>query len=1186
MKYLSNQQNRVRTAGLDANNIEPSNVIWRTDQADKAGGGDVTLTGDYTGQVDVAVDIQIVDNTISGAPSVSDPVFSGVGNGVISAVAADATVDVQAITITLVDMGTANLPAQAPFQGVIIEALVTGTDGNDITVTINRTGVISLGTIYSLPHDLQTGGDGNLGDEWNFGNSLIDARTGDVDPNPANTPRVRFGIDPQVYRLYKTFDGTAYTYFTTPDVVRPVGQGAKVFTAFGTYTITVHNGVDADEVYVGITTLYDALIALQSSAMVHIVGVGGGPAVIVNDLHPNGMAIDDLSVYTDTSVQNVVGNGSTSVQRAALDLNFTTSQSGSTENVVFTCTANATHNSETWDVYGSNSGALPSATTGIPYVGGAYTALIPSVNLDGGGVSADASILVELILIDRVAGEVPPSLCVVSPRMGSAVHDGVWEFRFSSRPADPCECNSGELIGAPSDFCLGLSTEGGGEVALSPVFLRRQRLVTALRTFIEDNTTPPQTVDDGDVQWLKTSAAIFADTLAQLALETATINYPLWQATHLYHPGDIIEDTGTGGASDSRFIAVQLADGTSGASSPTWPVLDGAVTDGTVVWVNLGKKPLVVYDAAFSDWKTDAALIGGQNNPQNYPAWAPGMAIGRLVTGVVPTQQNGFRYFPDAYTGAPWNQAVTGTVEPHWPIVDAATVGEFCVTDTETTSEIKWIAYPYPDLAVSPGVTDTYYDRYRAQMSEVLLAAGIDTNFEQASDNGDGCWLDAKASAWFAYTGSDRPYAPIQPGVYYHTSASECGATGNIVYNSTHEWGFGPKFGCPDKLKFGDIIRVTITGTGNSAGGANGYQQGDTFTATVVHADPLQLTGGQDGDDTLTWSVTGTVHGLFAPYGLVTTEPFDPVANTYLDAGLTFLITPGAIDFRLGDSFRFEVEGGRFKYRFNGGSWSANTQIADSVTLTGGNGLVANFIAGEAPSYVALDTWSFIAEAVNGPKGIRSLIDEALTWHTSLQLTIVPNDGGIGLTYPMIVLMIGEHTIPSNATITLQGSNDSFGTTPFALTIPWAERNIYKEFPAATYSAYRLLVNQPGSIQWLYLSDTEVEPMLTGATTIKEVGTLVRNLHLPTVLQREGLAADVSHTCTSKASMTSIVNLLTWAGKHERGRFGMIPNAADTECAIVTSSDPIVTFKDEMDFQALDPSFRAIQIDLSLEVIP
>lgn len=986
MKYLDNFTNFVRTATLAATHILASNVIWRTDQEDKAGGGDVSLGGDYTGASDVLIDVEIVDNVITGDPNTSEPIFVGHGNAVLSDVLADATVDVQTIRITVVDLGTTTLPAQAPFQGVILRSKVTGDDGNLITVTIDRTGLVKTETDFTLPHDFQEGSNGVTGDEWNFGNIIIDPNTGNLSEA---CPRASFGLDQQVYRLWKSFDGVRYTYYTSPDPVRSVAQGSKVYTITGAYTITVDNTVDPPEVFTTvdahpIVTLYDALTALQASTLVEVVGV------VVNDRKPNGMAIDDLSVYTNTYVSTIEASGSLSARRAVGDFEFTTGQSGSTTTLTFTCTANNVHNGEVWDVYDANGGQLESATTGVPYASSPYTALIPPVNTSVDSVPASAGFLVELDLFTRSPTEVPPTLCVIKPRLGAAAHDGVWEFRYEQRPAKPCDCNNGDMDGGPSADCLGLEVEGGGAVsAKADIQVRKQKLISALRGYIEGNTTPPQTVDSGDVQWLKTSFGIFSDALDQMdTSEEATLDadFPDFQTAHAYLKGDQILIPANG----YRFLVTQA--GTSAGSAPTWPLTPGdAVASNTVIFVNMGLGPMGMWDAAFTSLKSDSALIGGQENPQNFPLWAPGVAYPTGVR-VVPTQQNGFYFqhqglYNDAGSlitlddGGNPGPAPSGAIEPHWNLTDGDTTQEH-VGDN---MNIQWGTVEYPSLAVQLGVTDAYFDRYRSQMNDVLFAAGVDpANFDQASTEGDGCWHDAGGGYWFVYTGNDRAYLPIQPGVYYHAAVKTLNADGQPVYNSTHEWGFGPKFGdCESLLKPNDIIRVTISGTGNSGAGSTGYQQDDKFVVTVVHADPVGLTGGQDGDDTITLSVVGTEHA-FENYEFITTGP-----TPYDDDGFSFTLTNGTIPLALGDQWTLDVEGGRWQWRADGGGWTGPLDIADTVSI-GSAGLVVAFASGSSPSWVAGDRWSFKAEATNGPDGLRSLTDRAFAWATNTVIDITP----------------------------------------------------------------------------------------------------------------------------------------------------------------------------------------------------
>jgi hypothetical protein len=68
----------------------------------------------------------------------------------------------------------------------------------------------------------------------------------------------------------------------------------------------------------------------------------------------------------------------------------------------------------------------------------------------------------------------------------------------------------------------------------------------------------------------------------------------------------------------------------------------------------------------------------------------------------------------------------------------------------------------------------------------------------------------------------------------------------------------GPRRG---GLDFGDRL---IIKTSPYANGRATYQQGDYIEVYVIRADPVALGGGQAGDDTLTFSVRGTVVGSLA----------------------------------------------------------------------------------------------------------------------------------------------------------------------------------------------------------------------------------------------------------------------------------------------------------------------------------
>lgn len=1162
MKYLFNRDNLVREATLTANNIVGSAVIYRTDEDDKQGGGDVELDGTYTGSQDTVIDIKIVNNTITGDPAVSNPVLTGVGNGTMTDVAATSAVDPQEFTVTLEDLGTQTLAAFVPFQGVKLVAQTPGNAGNSITVSIDDSGLVKAPSIYSIPTGgIVAGTNQYTGDQWNFGAVQLN-RDGTI---PDNAPRLCFGGDPQVYRAYKQYQASSnsYVYSFSPAPLRDVQAGELVTLVTGSYLVTITDGVTPETFGASpvIVTLYDCLNAIRSgSALVSVEGV------VVNDKSPNGQGSTDLSEHTKSYVLQITENGTTFIEQAEIGL--TVGQSSPSETLNIVCSDTTNFNQETWRVTGDVSGQLSNATTGVAYSDGTYSFTIPLVDESAAGSSdtTGASMLVELKLVPRNSNDAQtPVLEVFKPVMGSAAHDGIWEFAYESRPPAPCT-TPGSISGGPTFACLGVSDTGGSDVSAASVLIRQQRLAAAYQASVANNTATIQSVDSYDINWLSIGAKILSDCVLQLAGATT---FRTWITDTLYEVDEIITPTVPNG----HLYAVTQR-GTTSGSEPSWTTGPGdAFTSGTAVFQEIGKDCWGRWDDLLTDWTTDASELDSLSQVPRV-VWTPGATWNVNSTQlVIPATPNGHVYKISgiATTDSQTLQSITGsTQEPQWSTVSAEIVYEVVAHGDDGTivANISWQEAGI-DTFAAPNPSDLFFERYRSVARQVLLAGGISPNFDFASTEGDGCWHDWNLPAWFAYVG-DEPYLPVQTGYYYVSSKKSMDGEGREQANSTKEFGFGPKISCPELLTPGDVLRITISGTGASS--ARGYQQGDNVIARIVHADPLPLNGGQDGDDTLTWSVFGGgTAGRLADYALDTTA-----IVPYSDGGISFTITPGGIAFVLGDFFTFSVEGGQFQYQQDGGGWSSSIQIADTVALV--DGLVANFVAGTAPSWVVDDQWSFTAEATNGPEGIRSPTDARMSWETAMTLTIDP-----GSSLPVSCLLIAEHTIPSSATIRLQGSDNNFSTTPFDQVIEWSLRNIHAEFDQITYAKYRLTVDTGGSIQWLNLLDGgTVLQMLNG---LSERGLMTKLMRLPSLLVRSGLGVDVTHSCLSQAAMDEFVDQINDACENALGRFGIVPNDADAVASIVTCKDDSLTFKDEFDFQPDDPTQRAINFDLTLEPI-
>lgn len=462
---------------------------------------------------------------------------------------------------------------------------------------------------------------------------------------------------------------------------------------------------------------------------------------------------------------------------------------------------------------------------------------------------------------------------------------------------------------------------------------------------------------------------------------------------------------------------------------------------------------------------------------------------------------------------------------------------------------------------------DLYLERYKAQMDHILTLAGIEPDFEGAARQGNGVWQDRGGDYWFA---SQDGLLPLFPGYYYHSARLGQSETGEPEPVSTREFGIGVDIGCPELLVEGDRIEITL---GPVANLRQTYQAGDTIEATIINGAPVQLGGGQTGNDTLTWSVVGSVDGARANYGLNKLSP-----SAYLVGGLGFLISPAGVPFALGDRFTFRVEGGQFRWRRNGGAWSAATQIGATVALT--DGLSAAFEPGSAPSFQPGDAYIFRAEAAFGAARGVVPTDERLVWTGATVIDWTPP----AALRPVRELVIFDHTIPNTATLRLQGSNNGFATTPYDQPVPWAAGTIQHVLPATiTYDRYRLTVSTAGSAQWIWAGEALTATIASGR---RELGRLTKRRRLPGVARSAGQGVQVEHTALTQASVDALIASLSHATGVDAGRLGILPNDAEPSAAIVRLDADTLEVRDELEFQPRNTGARLLSVTLDLAPTP
>lgn len=1214
MKYLFNDRNLVRAAVLTALNVVPSSQIFRTDNDAKLGSGIASLVGPYTGAHDTVIEIHIIDGT-GDSSQVSQPVFRGIGNGAISDVSVT-SLAAQDFTVTAQDLGTQTVRAIAPFQGATLRALQPGQVGNLISISVDPSAIVRTPIDRALQGDLQAGTNAYTGTEWDFGAVALDA-AGNVSED---SPRLSFGDDPQVYVAFKDYDYNAqqWVFGFSPPPIRNVQQGAIVKAITGTWGMTITDGTTTEN-YTGIVTLRDALSDIQSapSALCEVV------TAITNDHTPSGMAAMDLSVWTRPLILSINEDGSLAVRQASI--NFTADATAPTESVVIRCTDASTIGAEIWSVGGDITQGLPNAVTGVAYAEGPYTFTIP-VQLPNTGPPA-GTISVQFNPIDRADGEQDPVMCIKKAVLGARARNAQYNFVLKKKPPAACICKD-DIHDSINWACLGIDPPIGGEpVAETSILVRRRQLAAAYTTFVDANTTAPDVVDPGDITWALKGFGIFSDLLNLLSGDGATLDYPARQDLHVYAQDEQIEVT----ISSTLYRFTAIVPGTSASSSPSFTgaaALGSVVTDGGVSWQNIGKAVLLMFDDAFNDFVDDADTLAGVEATQDIPTWQPGTSYS-AGNRVVPTVPNNFYYIYNVGLGVT-GPKVSGAIEPFWPTEADGTVSDPEAGIVDDTQSLGWKAVAFADETASGSTDDRYFERYRAPLREVALAAGITPDFSDAGTHGTPCWRDFMDNQfWFVNT--DGVLKPLQLGHTYYATRDALDGNGNPTVVSTEEFALQLLFGCP--LKVGDGITIVV----GDVTGAGAYQQDDTITIVVAHQDPVPFGGGQLGNDMVTFGVHGTSDGDFPPYHVTGVAPaarinshsyllgdiYQPASSNghfyectvggtsassppsfpvdrsafsdggatfqdlglidgYSEGGLAMTIVSGAIAFALADEFDFSAIGGHFEWRQDGGSWTGPLVIGTEALVAG---ISTSFVGGAAPpSWAAGDIWAFLAQAINGPDQIEAPVDGRFAWTTSTTLHIAPADDG-----PASCVAIFDHNIPADATITLEGSDDDFGTpASTTVAIAWQKRNLFASFAAVERADWRIVINRPGDCFWIFLGEP-MQPTLTdpGSGTRKpDVGHFTRRKRAAGRGVRSGIGGDVLHDVVDQISLEDFEDGFDYACSFDNAAFGLVINDAGAEVALVRFTGTDIETKDVLfDYQASQAN-RYQSFTVTTEALP
>lgn len=472
---LYNENNLIRTATIAATAPKASSNTVKPLITSRSGSGRVVLSGAYTGNDDAQIDIKIA--TGGSTPRVSDPLYSGAGNGRVTDLAVDAATAAQTFTLTLINLGTDSEYADLPFFHGVLKARAIGASGNNITVTVDaaNTGgtigaITKTATAFSVLADIPSGlkrliVDQRQNAEFNYGGlPLISG--GRLDPL---TPRLQFGLFPKIYRQYQRQEQGDTVFYLDDETTRTIPAGTVVYNVTGGYRVVVSDGSTTEE-YFDVITIFDLLSQLLASQLVEFDGV------VVNDRAPDGMNSAEMDLRTASLALNPIPEYVNDARTPAILSGVAAPTSAPTQSVVIECTDNAKLGKEKWKVTGTNSGSLGTAETGAAFTSSALNFTIPEKSPDdttgqsnSDPVEGDVQIRGRFAANNGTATTFPVA-CLESWVLGPNARPITLTFTLEKKPDAACACGVTGVNQQLNPACVGadqinFTATGGANVA-------------------------------------------------------------------------------------------------------------------------------------------------------------------------------------------------------------------------------------------------------------------------------------------------------------------------------------------------------------------------------------------------------------------------------------------------------------------------------------------------------------------------------------------------------------------------------------------------------------------------------------------------------------------------------------------------------------------------------------------------
>lgn len=444
-RIVVNKHNLIREAVLVASAQRPSDQLYQLSQ-ERAGNGRMVLTGPFSGAQDTLVDVEVLSGS-AGELRSSTVLVNGVGNGTLDVQSIDVGAAPQTMYFTLLDVGTSPVPAILDFFGVQLAARAEGAAGNSVSLGVVRNLTftnMSFATLDTLPAASNVFD----GPEFDWGQP---AATGADIPDAAL--RIAFAGIPVVHRSWKVWESGRFLYKIDPPLPFEVPSNSRLQSVTGDYTLTLTDGVD-DEEYTAVT-MYDFLSQVQArSVLAQVLGV------VAADKAPGGQAVSDIPLRTDAHALPAIASttrGGATITVSDVD------PAADTQNITITCLGRAgtgAAGGQSWSVTGGVVGALPAATTGVPYTDGpvGFTIGTPPV-----ATALSAIISGRFFPTTRETGEGLPAICFKPLLLGAAATNKEVTFEYRQRPPDECSCSTAPALKV-SMQCLGLGADGGSDM--------------------------------------------------------------------------------------------------------------------------------------------------------------------------------------------------------------------------------------------------------------------------------------------------------------------------------------------------------------------------------------------------------------------------------------------------------------------------------------------------------------------------------------------------------------------------------------------------------------------------------------------------------------------------------------------------------------------------------------------------